>query len=187
MELARLCQAFFVLASAGILAVAVTPASARRLLTQYGARSAAATAPKESEAAPESDMFTKLIAWVTSTGKVPHWWFMHFYVLSVSSSLFWAVQYLRHGAVLQAIVQYQADRSTTTTTLNQVILAWFMMALQGTRRLYECLFVMRASSSEMWIVHWLLGCAYYLIINVAVWIEGSRESDLQGGLAVLGS
>ncbi|KAI1861608.1 hypothetical protein JX265_009575 [Neoarthrinium moseri] len=179
LEPARLCQAFFVLGAAAVLAVAATPASARGLLTQYGARDSAGSKDDGNEGS-EPDSFTRFIGWITSMGKVPHSWFVHFYILSVSSSVFWAAQYLCRGSIMEGMARYQTARGSTSMTVNQVILVWFLMAMQGTRRLYECLFVMRASSSGMWIVHWALGCAYYLCIGISVWIEGSAcilESD----------
>ncbi|KAI1857603.1 uncharacterized protein JN550_013115 [Neoarthrinium moseri] len=172
LEPARLCQAFFVLGAAAVLAVAATPASARGLLTQYGARDSAGSKDDGNEGS-EPDSFTRFIRWITSVGKVPHSWFVHFYILSVSSSVFWAAQYLCRGSIMEGMARYQTARGSTSMTVNQVILVWFLMAMQGTRRLYECLFVMRASSSGMWIVHWALGCAYYLCIGISVWIEGS--------------
>ncbi|KAK9423052.1 hypothetical protein SUNI508_04346 [Seiridium unicorne] len=175
LEPARLCQAFFILAACAVLAVAITPPSARGLLTQYGARSSTPPDGTNAQNTASEGRFTRLIGWATSFGQIPHSWFGHFYVLSVLSSAFWAVQYFYHGAFLDAIAKHQTARAPTPSmTVQQVQLAWLLMALQGVRRLYESLFVMRASSSKMWIVHWLLGCAYYLCIGIAVWIEGSN-------------
>lgn len=174
---ARLCQAFFVLSAAAVLAVAATPPSARGLLTQYGARNSTPTKNGGAQTEAEVDRFTRFIGWATSIGHVPHSWFMHFYVLSVSSSIFWAQQYAYSGTILESLAKVQtAQSSAPSMTLHQVQLTWLLMALQGARRLYECMFVMPASSSKMWIVHWLLGCAYYLIMGISVWIEGSSES-----------
>ncbi|KAK6078548.1 3-oxo-5-alpha-steroid 4-dehydrogenase [Seiridium cupressi] len=174
LEPARLCQAFFILAACAVLAVAITPPSARGLLTQYGARSSTPPDGTNAQNNASEGQFTRLIGWATSFGQIPHSWFGHFYVLSVLSSAFWAVQYFYHGAFLDAIAKHQTARAPTPSmTVQQVQLAWLLMALQGVRRLYESLFVMCASSSKMWIVHWLLGCAYYLCIGIAVWIEGS--------------
>jgi 3-oxo-5-alpha-steroid 4-dehydrogenase 3 len=47
------------------------------------------------------------------------------------------------------------------------------MALQGSRRLCESLFVFKPGSSPMWFIHWALGLAYYITISLAVWVEGS--------------
>ncbi|KAI4597040.1 hypothetical protein KJ359_004952 [Pestalotiopsis sp. 9143b] len=179
LEPALLCQVCFITAASGVLAVAATPRSACALLTQYGARSSSPGEgeDKTDESTKPRGLFVDLISWVTSFGQVPHSWFIHFYVLSVLSSVFWAAQYLYRGAILTALCEYQVGRrSAPTMNIQQVQLVWLLMALQGTRRLYECFYVLRtSSSSKMWFVHWLLGCAYYLGIGVAVWIEGSCE------------
>lgn len=183
---AQLCQAFFVLAAAGVLAVAATPASARRLMLEYGPRQAkpdatTTTTTTSSEAvdspssSSSSGYFTKLIAWFTSMGKVPHSWFTHFYLLSVGSSLFWAAQYVFDGAIITFVARTQAPSLETYMTANQVMLTWLLMFMQGCRRLFECFAILRPSTSTMWIVHWVLGMAYYVCINVSVWIEASSE------------
>lgn len=59
-------------------------------------------------------------------------------------------------------------------TLDQVTIAWALMLIQGLRRLYECLAFSRPSSAQMWIGHWAFGIWYYLSVNVALWVEGSR-------------
>ncbi|KAH6653914.1 hypothetical protein BKA67DRAFT_658253 [Truncatella angustata] len=174
LEPAHICQTFFILAASAVLAVAATPRSARGLLTQYGARSSSPPRKDGPGGNAAGDRFTDFISWVTSIGNVPHSWFIHFYVLSVTSSVFWAAQYFLHGSILDAVAQIQGTWSSSPSmTIHQVQLAWLLMALQGARRLSECLFVMRSSSSRMWVVHWLLGCAYYLCMGVAVWVEGS--------------
>lgn len=186
---AQLCQAFFVTAAAGVLAVAATPESARRLLLEYGPRqaktpvaAAAATTTTGDEddvagkaSTTASNHFTELIAWFTSMGKVPHSWFKHFYILSVCSSLFWAAQYVSNGAILAFVVRTQAESLETSMTTNQAMLTWLLMFIQGCRRLYECFAILRPSTSKMWIVHWVLGMAYYGCINVSIWIEASCE------------
>jgi 3-oxo-5-alpha-steroid 4-dehydrogenase 3 len=58
-------------------------------------------------------------------------------------------------------------------SLEQIYIAWLLMALQGSRRLYESLFVFKPGSSPMWFIHWALGAAFYAVISLAVWIEGS--------------
>ncbi|ETS85753.1 hypothetical protein PFICI_03778 [Pestalotiopsis fici W106-1] len=177
LEPALLCQTCFILAASSVLAIAAAPQSARTLLTQYGARSNASPVEGSQERAKKpQNRFLEFMGWVTSLGQVPHSWFIHFYVLSVSSSVFWAAQYLCGGVILTTICRYQAARSPgPTMSMEQVQLAWLLMAMQGTRRLYECFYVLRtSSSSKMWCIHWLLGCAYYLGIGIAIWIEGSH-------------
>ncbi|KAI0603429.1 hypothetical protein F4775DRAFT_32015 [Biscogniauxia sp. FL1348] len=188
---AVLCQLFYVLSAAAVLAIAAAPATAQRLLTQYGARgSGEASASEESSSSSPSssalqDRFARkgeekgvlidLVSWFTSVGKIPHSWFIHFYILSLSCSIFWAVQYVHHGTILEFLVTHQAPRTPTSMTIEQVLLVWVFLCLQGARRLYEYLTVLRPSSSRMWIVHWLLGNAFYLFTSIAIWIEGSRR------------
>lgn len=171
---AALCQAFFVLAAAGVLGVAATPPSARRLLLEYGPRQSASSAPKYS-GVDDAGPFTRLASWATSVGKVPHSWFIHFYVLSVLSSIFWALEFVTQGPVLNAVARAQAQHATASMTVNQVFLAWLLMLLQGARRLYEYFTIIKPSASRMWVVHWLLGTSYYFCMGISVWVEGSGK------------
>ncbi|KAI1414654.1 hypothetical protein F5Y13DRAFT_13163 [Hypoxylon sp. FL1857] len=173
---ATYCQLFYVLAAATVLAIAATPESIQDRLTQYGARSSAAGASEEKKGKQASNgPLTSIVSWVTSVGKVPHSWFIHFYIVSLSCSAFWAVQFLRHGTILEFIVGNQASSERTSMTINQVILSWLLMSLQGARRFYEYVAVMRPSSSKMWFIHWLLGIAYYFCTNISIWIEGANS------------
>lgn len=56
--------------------------------------------------------------------------------------------------------------------MEQVFLAWSLMAVQGLRRLCESITLVKPSSAKMWFVHWFVGIAFYLAVGVAVWIEG---------------
>lgn len=185
---AQACQLLYVLSAAAVLAVAAVPDTSRRLLTQYGARSSHNTAPpspcqghkdqcrkdtSENFSHHNTGLLYHLVFGLTSVGKIPHSWFIHFYILSLFCTIFWAVQFLSHGPVLEFVVQNQLSKSTPSMTLSQVVLVWFLMGLQGARRLYEYLAVLRPSSSKMWIIHWLLGNVFYVCTSVSVWIEGS--------------
>ncbi|OTA61942.1 hypothetical protein K449DRAFT_465345 [Hypoxylon sp. EC38] len=173
---ATYCQLFYALAAATVLLIAATPESIQDSLTQYGARSSVAGTSDDKRGKQASNgPLTSVVSWVTSVGKVPHSWFSHFYVVSLSCSAFWAAQFLRHGIILEYIVRKQASIQETSMTINQVILAWFLMSLQGARRLYEYVAVMRPSSSKMWFIHWLLGIAFYFCTNISIWIEGSNS------------
>ncbi|KAI0887392.1 uncharacterized protein GGS22DRAFT_108816 [Annulohypoxylon maeteangense] len=169
---ATYCQLFYVLAAATVLAIAATPESIQSLLTRYGARSSAENG-RDKRAG--NGLLVKATSWATSVGKVPHSWFIHFYILSVTCSAFWAVQFLQHGSIMDFIVRNQASSERSSMTINQVILAWLLMSLQGVRRLYEYLAVLRPSPSKMWVVHWLLGAAFYFCTNISVWVEGSNS------------
>ncbi|KAK3494992.1 uncharacterized protein B0T23DRAFT_403781 [Neurospora hispaniola] len=125
---------------------------------------------------------------LTSYGQVPHSWFITFYVASMACSLLWFWQFAVDGRVLRVVTCSQASPtakgederggvSASSVTLGQVGLAWTMMFLQGSRRLYEDSLVHGKSKSTMWIVHWVLGLSYYLFTSVAVWVEGSGAID----------
>ncbi|KAI0431423.1 hypothetical protein F5Y09DRAFT_340692 [Xylaria sp. FL1042] len=181
---AQVCQLFYVLSATAVITVAAVPDAAQRLLTRYGARSSGSTAASaisqthkdagtglsDSNAGP----LFRLISRLTSVGMIPHSWFIHFYMLSLSCTTFWAIQFITHGYVMELILKNQLSKSTSSSmTLGQVILVWFFMGLQGARRLYEYLAVLRPSSSRMWIIHWLLGNIFYLCTSVSIWVEGS--------------
>lgn len=127
---------------------------------------------------------------LTSYGQVLHSWFITFYVASMACSLVWFWQFAVDGRVLRVVTCSQASPtakgederggvSASSVTLGQVGLAWTMMFLQGSRRLYEDSLVHGKSKSTMWIVHWVLGLSYYLFTSVAVWVEGSGKVFLE--------
>ena len=198
---ARWCQAFYVLSAAGVLVTAAAPREARALLADYGARKAAGVViagegghrgsggkngngngkemEKEREKERGKDWLVKLVARATSWGQVPHSWFSAFYGLSVACSVFWLVQYLADGNVIRWIAFRQAGAADEpSTTLVQVAVAWVMLFLQAVRRIYEHLAIVGPSKSTMWFVHWLLGLGFYLVLSLAVWVEGSSTSQL---------
>lgn len=178
---AQWCQAFFGISSASILAMQVIPKAAQHLLLDYGARSPVTTIitddrSKEAAGPGGSNVFNDLVKAVASVGQIPHSWFMHFYIASVAGSALWAWQYLQGGSAITSIAEQQAASGTPSMSLEQTMLVWTLMALQGARRLHECLFVMKPGSSKMWFVHWLLGLGFYLCMSVSVWVDGSGES-----------
>lgn len=73
-----------------------------------------------------------------------------------------------------------ADRSgsSKSMSINQIFLLWSFMLLQGIRRLLESMFVTKTSASKMWIVHYVLGIGFYMIMGVAIWIEGAGRPGL---------
>ncbi|KAK2004885.1 3-oxo-5-alpha-steroid 4-dehydrogenase [Colletotrichum falcatum] len=176
---AQWCQIFFGISSASVLAIQMVPKAAQHLLLDYGARSPVNTGDqaKESAGSKESNVFIDVVSVVASAGQIPHSWFMHFYVASIASSAFWAWQHLQGGSVITSLTAQQAASGTPSVSFEQTVLVWALMALQGGRRLYECLFVMKPGSSKMWFVHWLLGLGFYLCMGVSVWVDVSlRET-----------
>ena len=106
--------------------------------------------------------------------QVPHTWFQHFYIVSVSSSFFWGIQILAKGSVLNALCQNVGTSAQVEgMTIDQVVLTWSFVTVQGVRRLLETSLLGRSSQSKMWFAHWLLGMVFYLALGVACWIEGA--------------
>jgi len=170
----RVCYA---LAAAACLVVDSIPAVRCRFVA-YGKTSRTPGAPQS----PPERVLDALSA-VT----VPHSWFGHFYVFSVLSSLFWGAQLATHGSVYRYLADsrmssYWAGVSPGTANgggmrIEQVVLVWMAMLLQGIRRSYECLFVQRPSKSAMSVLHYLLGMAFYCSTGIGVWIEGTDAID----------
>ncbi|KAK2767463.1 hypothetical protein FQN54_003619 [Arachnomyces sp. PD_36] len=115
--------------------------------------------------------------------KVPHSYFTQFYVVSLISSIFWATQIIWKGPAFRIVsALYDADSAQgSSMSVNQVLVCSALMAIQGARRLYECVTLSKPSQSTMWIAHYILGILYYLAMTVAVWIEGMpalRSTDI---------
>ncbi|KAM0238792.1 hypothetical protein ACHAPO_003766, partial [Fusarium lateritium] len=173
---AQWCQTFFALSTAIVLGIQALPQDVRSALMDYGARR-----PKDAKHGKEQEQnrqkalvpLRSFMKNLTEYGQVPHSWFLHFYIVSVALSGFWAWQYLTKGHVLKSIVTCQNRADGPSMSLEQVFVAWLLMALQGSRRLYESLFVFKSGSSPMWLIHWALGLSYYIAMSLAVWVEGS--------------
>ncbi|RDA82514.1 hypothetical protein CP532_1654 [Ophiocordyceps camponoti-leonardi (nom. inval.)] len=155
------CQTLLLGTTAGFLALCALPDALYQRLASYGARDA------------HHDK-TRTGGWVFH--RVPHAWFWHFYFVSVCWSAFWAWQFFTRGAVMAVLARAQlefAASESSSTELGRVYLAWAMMAAQGSRRLFECFFVLRSGSSSMLWVHWLVAVVFYTTVSVAIWIHGS--------------
>ncbi|KAJ5183446.1 hypothetical protein N7492_001062 [Penicillium capsulatum] len=156
-------RAFFILAAATTISVSI-PSFLRDRFLVYGPR---ATSPGPGRDA--SGLLDYLATW-----RVPHRYFTQFYIASLLSSGFWAVQILCRGGALQAIAErVNEEHQSQSMSLSQVIVCWILLAIQGSRRLWESWAFAKPSSSQMGVVHWLLGLAFYLAVGVAIWIEGS--------------
>lgn len=111
-----------------------------------------------------------------ATLQVPHSWFMSFYSISLASSVLWAFQLLMHGPLYQKIAD-RTQHQHSSMSLNRIALCWALMALQGTRRLWECLVLTKPSQSTMWIFHWLVGVLFYVATGVSIWIHGVQALE----------
>lgn len=109
-----------------------------------------------------------------ATLQVRHGFFLHFYVVSVLSSVFWAFQLLSKGFAFQLVSGHvRSTNASSSMTVDQVALTWGLMTVQGIRRLYESSTLGESSTSKMWFTYWLLGMTFYLAFGVALWIEGT--------------
>ncbi|CAI6333826.1 unnamed protein product [Periconia digitata] len=150
--LALLLRAFFLAASALILGLQFVPDLRRRFLV-YGQRySPAGNTPRQPDQVKQPTPLDRTLDLAASI-QVPHNYFTHFYIVSVTSSLFWGwrLQLWKVGGVLQV--------------------AWMLMLLQGVRRLLESRKYTSSSQSKMWVGHWVLGWLYYLSVNASIWVE----------------
>lgn len=76
--------------------------------------------------------------------------------------------------MFQAVaVRVGPEHVQKSMTVNQVLFCWVLVVVHSSRRLTECLFFVKPSTSRMWFVHWLLGLAFYVAMPVAIWIEGT--------------
>ncbi|KAK0722384.1 hypothetical protein B0T26DRAFT_640833 [Lasiosphaeria miniovina] len=188
------CQAFFLGAAGGVAVVVAAPVEARTLLMDYGARKAHNNKQQQqregqhqqgqqqagtpaSQTSPSRDRLLSLVAAVSSWGQVPHSWFVAFYMASLGCSLFWLVQYLTQGRLLDHIAARQvAAESRPPAALGQVAVAWVIMFLQASRRVFEHATIIKPSKSTIWFVHWVLGLCFYLCISVSIWVDGSNNT-----------
>ncbi|KAF7521982.1 hypothetical protein PCG10_007763 [Penicillium crustosum] len=168
-------RAFFLLAAATTISVSI-PTSLRSRFLAYGPRanpasiSTGSAPPRAQNPSAESKGFLDYLA----TWQVPHSYFTHFYVASVLSSVFWVAQLLSRGVVFQAIAsRVSEDHQRHSMSLTQLVICCVLLAIQGSRRLWECFVFSKPSSAQMWFMHWLLGLGFYLAAGVAIWIEGS--------------
>ncbi|KAI5293341.1 hypothetical protein KEM52_005630 [Ascosphaera acerosa] len=114
-----------------------------------------------------------------ATYTVPHSWFLHFYVVSLASALLWAQQIYAQGPLFRCLARWATAEGQglngaepASMSLSQIIICWSLLAVQSVRRLAECLAYKKPSASRMWVVHWMVGIAFYFVINIAIWVEG---------------
>lgn len=106
--------------------------------------------------------------------RVPHGWFIHFYLLSVCLSGVWAYQIWNRGQLFHILATNSGIEAENFVSTDKTALVWCFMLIQGLRRLFECVVFAKGSLSQMWIGHWLLGLLFYAFMSISVWIEGSR-------------
>lgn len=167
MDPAFLCKVFFTLGTVVDMGGCLIP-SFRQNIMNYGSRSSIIS--RRGEVHRPKSQLAKLFYFIASL-RVPHSWFIHYYLISVVSSVFWAIQMTTHGRAFEYIASH-TQQTTPGMSINQVLWAWCLMTTQGTRRLYECITLTKRSQSTMWVGIWLLGIAYYIFMGMSIWIEG---------------
>lgn len=178
LDLIDFLRSAYILATAAVILTASIKPLQRRFLP-YGSRaekiSKQPTKNESAETKAPEGAVANFLNYV-STFQVPHSWFAHFYIVSQLSSVFWGMQILAHGQFFLFVAEHQRKVSAEySMSLQQTFVAFMFMALQGSRRLYECMSLSKPSQSRMWFVHWALGIVFYLLMGVSVWIEGSRK------------
>lgn len=173
MDIALLCKAFFTIGTVVGAGGTLVP-SFRRQIMNYGSRGTK-TDQRAKETVKHAKFTLTSILDIIASFQVPHTWFTHFYVVSVASSIFWAIQVLTHGRVFNFLASGLQLSGAPGMTVNQICLAWCFMALQGIRRFYESVTLTKPSQSKMWVGLWLLGIAFYIFMGISVWIEGISE------------
>jgi len=158
-------RAFYLLSSLAIIIVRFTPALRDRFLP-YGARDVKGHRKGQAAAAKQPAWLLQILDYV-ATWKVPHSWFIHFYIVSVAASTM--------GLCFFHPSNFFKRLDTTT-------LCGTLMLVQGIRRLLECSLITKPSQSRMWIGHYAIGVAFYVASNVAIWVPrpDEKEQDFNG-------
>ena len=169
----------FYMVAAGTLTIFNAFPTFQKRFVDYGPRS---TDLKDEDGRPmvAEESFNGPLAGVldlAASFKVPHSWFIHFYIVSVASSLFWVQQIATRGFAFIFLVRLYEASSFKHPSMNavQVWIVIILMAVQGSRRLYECITLQRPSTSKMAGPAWILGILFYLVMGVTVWVEGIRK------------
>ncbi|TQS36043.1 hypothetical protein Golomagni_03515 [Golovinomyces magnicellulatus] len=169
MDPSMFCRLFF---TSGVLVclggVFVTPIQSH--IMAYGSRSTYQPMMNQQRSFIGS-LFNKV-----ASLRVPHSWFTHYYVASVISSFFWLYQIVTYGSTLRYLATL-SEFNGVSMSMNQILLSWLLMTIQGVRRLLESLTLIKKSQSQMWIGIWILGIFFYLVMGIAIWIEGIASLD----------
>lgn len=166
--------------------VSLEPTANERFVT-YGSRNATTAKPQKSHS-KQSWFDQRFLRWL-SAFQVPHSYFLHFYVVSISSSVLWFFQIVSNGTLLRHLCHHARGHGhDPSMSIEQVLLTWSLLTIQGLRRLSETYALGKPSKSTMWIGHWLLGITFYLALGIAVWVEGApallREEDVMADIVI---
>lgn len=162
-----------------ILAASSIPTLRERFIS-YGARGVSSESPDAAKSQTTRNSWVRSLLDRIAAWNVAHGFFLHFYIVSVLSSVLWAIQLATRGRLFVAVVSRLDDTRLTAPSMsvNQIVLCWTLLAAQGLRRLFECMTLAKKSAqSKMWFGHYIFGLAYYITTGIAIWIEGSGASE----------
>ncbi len=167
-------RSFYIFATYAILVVRFIPDLRDRFLN-YGPRSNGA--PKydiKDNALPRwfRIQFDPVLDWLADF-TVPHSWFKHFYICSSLCSAYWIFAHLNVAHYFPSAFEISLTNSWEYRTM----WARLLLQLQGLRRLYECINIAKPSKSRMWIGHYIIGMVFYVVTNIAIWVEPGKQAS----------
>ncbi|EFQ98041.1 hypothetical protein MGYG_01079 [Nannizzia gypsea CBS 118893] len=177
MDLVDVIRGGYVVLAASVMAVNSLKFLRDRFIS-YGAR----TLPAAKQSSSKPATVATASPWSSITGMlncmatwgVPHSYFTHFYYCAVGVAFFWWYQLLARGwafKLIASMVDHESRKNSMS--FNQIFLCWSLFTIQACRRLYECLSFVKPSQARMHVGHWLYGFAYYIVMGIAIWIEGT--------------
>ena len=168
METTTFIQSIWLFNIALLLGFFAVPDLRRAFLT-YGPRGTSPPGQRQSDSkAQEPKSLLDTIASV----KVPHSWFLHFYVVSVLSSVLWLHQVCFRGPLYQAIIS-RTSLDRPSMSFNQLVLCWSLLTIHGARRTYESIVLVKSSRSKIGVGQYIIGILFYVTLGIAMWIEGA--------------
>lgn len=153
MDPSLVCKLFFTLGT-GVGIGGVFFPSFRKDIMNYGSRKDNSFNSSRRVDSNRKEIYFNYLLDIVASIQVPHSWFIHYYIFSVILSVFWAFQIYTQGPVFRFLAVY-SSHSGSAMSIQQLIIAWLLMAVQGTRRLYESIIFAKPSQAKMWIGLWI--------------------------------
>ncbi|EGX51619.1 hypothetical protein AOL_s00054g318 [Orbilia oligospora ATCC 24927] len=205
-NLTSVVQFFYFNAILITITLNVFPPFARKLYT-YGKNASdtkptkAATKDVDKKPRTTTEPKSPLDVLLDLVGKlqVPHSWFMHFYAFSFAVQLFWLLQVIFHGRILQlvldnlpgnqppkdAVVEPQiVPGPDGSQSLETILLCIICMTMQSARRLWESIYIQKSGNSKMGILIYIAGITHYTMMGFATWCEGIETLRLNTNIPI---
>lgn len=161
-------RTFYLASAAAIIAVRSIPPLRDRFL-DYGARSSSGTTSPGSK---KASSITKLLDRL-ATLRVSHSYFVFFYAVSAALCVFWFVDLLCEDPVRVRLSPKQVLKLTSDPApIWKPGLSLGLLLSHSLRRVYENLYVSVPNPrSTMWIGHFAVGLAFFLVAHLAIIAE----------------